>query len=159
MKIFYTLFISLLITITGLQLSAQCKATLKISDDGKGGYTFQAIVSDTDSVFTSYWLVDSLLVDSNTMTDTFKFYTNGNHRVCFQYSDTTGCMIDTCINLMVEDAEYHPLLDSVNIWSVIFHPIFEISQPPRSSHFCNYNSPEQIYTEIDTTISGKSYKE
>ncbi|MBL0308440.1 MAG: T9SS type A sorting domain-containing protein [Bacteroidetes bacterium] len=164
MKHIYLLFI---ILSSASLAHSQCTADIRINSNGRGGYTFDTLsVNSPDAVATFLLTVgnDTLLLDTNTLQSSYNFDTNSTYRICMHLMDTvTLCESDTCKDFVVEDAEYHKLLEEVNEWSLANYICLVRREPTviTSRSSCSNSSndyPARIFSQNDTIIDSLPYK-
>lgn len=168
MKKFYLLFLSMLFSAS--DLFCQCVANIQIASDGKGVYTFTATAPGDTSAYSEYhWQLFSdtnlLFEDSAVLQTAFTFDTNGTYTIHYTMVDTfTLCSIDTTISFHVADAEYLPLLDSVNRWH-LFNNLCPVRPEPTNNNsrandcwYGNFGFQASYYTNSDTSINLLSYQ-
>lgn len=165
MKILYTL----LLIACAHTLSAQCVPQITITPLGLGSFSFTAF-NETDTVgTTTFTLViesDTLTVDSAYTSLVHHFDTNGIYIITLSMVDTSvACIFDTVWVLTVDDADYVPLLDSVNIWHYTGNLQPVLAEPVHGIRAASCGAPDNTgwrpYTEStgsDTLINGLIYK-
>lgn len=150
-------------------LSAQCVPQITITPLGLGSFSFTAFnETDTVGATTFTWVIesDTLTVDSAYTSLIHHFDTNGTYNIQLGMSDTSAsCLFDTVWQLVVEDADYVPLLDSVNIWHYTAN-VMPVMSAPAGNTRAGQCGPVGFYgwgmftefTSTDTLINGVIYK-
>ncbi len=146
---------------------SQCPEQVHYTYDGLANYNFIAQSDDTISEKQFTWIIagDTIAQDSTVSNIHYQFDSNGTYNVCLKVLNTSLlCYYDTCFILPVVNAEYIPLLDTINIWHYVNNtmPVLSSTPPAPRSLNCSINSywfsTKAEYTEGDTLINGKAYK-
>lgn len=166
MKYFYLVFTGLLLLAFG-NLRAQCSANIQYTYNGLADFTFTVTdKQDTTGLATYQWTLypDSLVLDSNAQQVQHHFDTNGTYTICLHVADSV-CAFDTCLNITVTNADYHPLLDTINRWTYRGNMVPFLSEPVLGTRDADcyipldpYTVVMEFFTEADTIVGGVNYK-